>query len=37
MTRCPPLRGVVVLLPLLPSTLTERNLRSFFRTICLSA
>nr|DAZ01045.1 MAG TPA: hypothetical protein [Caudoviricetes sp.] len=25
MTCCPPLRGVVVILPLLPSKLTQRN------------
>nr|DAJ03062.1 MAG TPA: hypothetical protein [Caudoviricetes sp.] len=37
MDRCPPLRGVVVVLPLLPSLLTQKNSTSCSPTICLSA
>nr|DAL78222.1 MAG TPA: hypothetical protein [Caudoviricetes sp.] len=36
MDRCPPLRGVVAALPLLPSPLTQKNLMSCFPTTSLS-
>nr|DAI61207.1 MAG TPA: hypothetical protein [Caudoviricetes sp.] len=37
MDRCPPLRGVVVVLPLLPSPLTRKNSTNCFPITCPSA